>query len=326
VSGPDAGPADGMVFLEHPLVAGYERSAGAATGRFLTALRDERVLLGRRCATCRQVTVPPTERCEACGGDLRAWVPVGPGGVVTGCTVVCEPLPLAPRPPPYAVLRVRLDGADTDLVHLAAHPGAAGLMRGARVTARWAARRSGTILDLEGFVPEADGVAPDGPTPPGGGPVTAVAGRLDVPVRQTIGPVESRFHAGVRAGLLHGNRCRSCAALYVPPRSTCSGCWTACEGWEPVPDTGTVTTHVVVNVPFAGQEVAIPYVLAHVLLDGAGLPLTHLVGLLDATGTLTAPAAPVTAGLRVRAVWRPPAERTGFVNDDILCFEPVERV
>jgi uncharacterized OB-fold protein len=64
----------------------------------------------------------------------------------------------------------------------------------------------------------------------------------------------------------------------------------------------------VVNVPFEGQEISPPYVLASIRLDGADTTFFHLV---VADG--------VTTGLRVRAVWRP--ERTGLLNDDIDHFE-----
>jgi uncharacterized OB-fold protein len=144
-------------------------------------------------------------------------------------------------------------------------------------------------------------------------PVVGV--RLRLPVRQGIGLVESRFQRAVADGRLEGNRCPVCAAVYCPPRPSCPRCWVACEDWVEVADTGTVEMFVVVNVPFTGQEVQIPYVLANIRLDGADTTLYHLVD---------APVDSVRTGMRVRAVWRPDDQRQGLVNDDIDRFVPEE--
>jgi uncharacterized OB-fold protein len=67
-----------------------------------------------------------------------------------------------------------------------------------------------------------------------------------------------------------------------------------------VSDSGTLTTFCIVNVPFEGQTMKLPYVYGSILLDGAGLPLLHLI---------QAPADEVRMGMRVKAEWVPPAER-----------------
>ena len=68
-----------------------------------------------------------------------------------------------------------------------------------------------------------------------------------------------------------------------------------------LPDTGTVTTFCIVNVPFQGQRIKPPYVAAYVLLDGSDIPFLHLI--------LDAPADEVRMGMRVQAVWVPDDER-----------------
>jgi uncharacterized OB-fold protein len=67
-----------------------------------------------------------------------------------------------------------------------------------------------------------------------------------------------------------------------------------------IADTGTVTTFCIVNVPFEGQTMKLPYVYASVILDGADLPILHLIQI---------PAEEARMGLRVKAAWLPPAER-----------------
>lgn len=138
-----------------PRIADFEvefpflHATGPALSRFLTALRDDGVIWGRRCDVCAKVVVPAQDYCDTCAAGLGEWVEVGPEGTLQGLTVVERDMPLAGLEPPFAFVRVRLDGAGTDLVHLAADP--RGLARGARVRAVWAAERTGTIRDIAGF-------------------------------------------------------------------------------------------------------------------------------------------------------------------------------
>ena len=63
---------------------------------------------------------------------------------------------------------------------------------------------------------------------------------------------------------------------------------------------GTVTTYCVVNVPFAGQSIEIPYICAQVLLDGANLSFMGLIQEI--------PTDQIRMGMRVEAVWVEPDE------------------
>jgi uncharacterized OB-fold protein len=150
--------------------------------------------------------------------------------------------------------------------------------------------------------------------------VTAVQSHMRLPFALAAGIVMSRFCSGIRVGEIHGNRCPVCEKVFVPPRDFCGRCWERCRDWTRVRDTGTVATFVVVNVPFYGQQVTIPYVLGHVLLDGADTTVQHLIGVVGADGRLSA--VDTRLGLRVRAVWTQPSSRTGYLNDDVDHFEP----
>ncbi|MGH2830940.1 MAG: zinc ribbon domain-containing protein [Actinomycetota bacterium] len=273
----------------------YLHSTGDAMSRFLTALRDDGVIWGRRCERCSLVVVPALDHCETCGADLGEWAVVGPSGTVQGFTVAGD----------RAFARIRLDGADTDLIHRA---DVRGLSRGARVHPRWTATRTGSINDIEHFTAEEASL----PAPhQDGGPVTAVAAHPRMPYTLSAGALQSRFMDGIRRGVIHANRCPSCESVFVPPRASCSACWTECTDWIEVPGAGAVAGYVIVNVTLYGQQVEIPYVLAQIRLDGVTMPFLHLVA--------TDPAA-VRTGMRVRAVWRD--NRTGFLNEDIDHFEP----
>ena len=128
----------------------------------------------------------------------------------------------------------------------------------------------------------------------------------------SAGRMMSTFLAGVVEGRLMGRRCTDCHQVYVPPRSACPTCGVMLGDEVQVADTGTVTMYCIVNVPFEGQTMKLPYVYASILLDGAGLPILHLIQI---------PAAEMRAGLRVKAEWVPPEERKPTL-ESIRWFAP----
>jgi len=130
----------------------YRRSLGPVVGAFLTGLRDQTVLASRTAAG--RVICPPLEYDPDSGDAVEELVEVGPGGVVTGWSWVVEPLRKHPLDRPFAWALVRLDGADTAMVHAldAVEPGA--VSTGMRVRTRWADERTGHITDIACFEPE----------------------------------------------------------------------------------------------------------------------------------------------------------------------------
>jgi uncharacterized protein len=126
----------------------YRRSTGPVIGRFLAGLRDARIE-GLRLPSGR-VLVPPSEHDpetgEPAGDD---WVPVGPEGVVTSWTWEAAPRAGQPLDHPFSWALVKLDGADTALLH--AVDGR--VVTGSRVRARWRPERIGAITDLACFEP-----------------------------------------------------------------------------------------------------------------------------------------------------------------------------
>ncbi len=142
------------LILDGKIEIPYRWSAGKAAGLFLTALRDEKVFLATRCGACRRTVVPPENYCGRCYAELDEWVEVGPGGVVTGLVVVREPKLFGPADPPYAVARIRLDGADTDLLHLVRPSDVERLPTGSRVRPVFKEDRQGHVLDVLCFEPE----------------------------------------------------------------------------------------------------------------------------------------------------------------------------
>ena len=148
-------PESEALHAAHRLEYPYSRSVGPVIGAFLTGLRDGK-LFGVRGAG-GTVIVPPTEYDPLTGEDTGEMVEVGPGGVVESWAWVARPLPKHPRQSPFAWALIRLDGADTAMLHAVDAGSPEVMASGMRVTARWraAGERVGRLQDIECFVPEA---------------------------------------------------------------------------------------------------------------------------------------------------------------------------
>lgn len=144
---------------------------------------------------------------------------------------------------------------------------------------------------------------------------------------EILPPEGVRFAEALLDGRILGQRCTSCGRVYLPPKGYCPLCVVLLSDADDVEvaDRGTVTGFTIIApVKYYGQTKTEPFVYASVLLDGASGPL----GGQDVSGL---PTDAVHAGMRVRAVWKPPAERTtegmsarGYasVSGCISSFEP----
>jgi uncharacterized OB-fold protein len=147
--------ADGGVVFTAPHVVeyAYRRSVGQVLGRFFTGLRERR-LIGTRTRAGR-VLVPPCEYDPDTGESVTEFVDVGPGGAVTSWAWVKAPSAKHPLPRPFAWALIRLDGADTAMLHAVDAGSEARMRAGLRVRPRWREKTLGEIQDIECFEPEA---------------------------------------------------------------------------------------------------------------------------------------------------------------------------
>jgi uncharacterized protein len=139
--------------LSAPLVLEYpfSRTVGAVQSAFLTGLR-EGLVLGVRGADGR-VICPPVEYDPVTSDELTELVGLPARGTVTTWSWEPEPRPGQPLDHPFAWALVRMDGADTGLLH-AVDAGSAGAMRtGMAVRVRWRDEREGAITDIACFEP-----------------------------------------------------------------------------------------------------------------------------------------------------------------------------
>ena len=271
----------------------YTRSLGPVLSQFMAALAERRIL-GARGADGR-VHAPPFEYDPVSAEPPGDLVPVGPEGTVVSWSWMPEPLAGQPLAKPFAWALIRLDGADTTMLHAVDAGSAAAMRTGLRVRPRWAERPAGSIRDITCFEP-CDGPAG---TAPEGEPREVTPGMTITPVRlhymHTASPGETAYLRGLAEGRILGQRCGVCGQVYVPPRGTCPADGVPTSEEVELPESGTVTTFCIVNVGYPGQQVTPPYVAAAVLLDGADIAFQHLV--------LGCNPAAARMGMRVRAVW-----------------------
>jgi uncharacterized OB-fold protein len=134
---------------DHAITYTYTRSTGPIIGAFLTGLRDKQIW-GVRGVDGR-VLVPAVDYDPVTSDDLAELVQVADVGVVTTWSWNDKPLEGQPLAQPFAWALVTLDGADTGLLAAVDAGGPDAIRTGARVRARWAAERVGSIRDLVCF-------------------------------------------------------------------------------------------------------------------------------------------------------------------------------
>lgn len=273
----------------------YTRSTGPVVGAFVTGLRERRVI-GARIGDGR-VVVPPPEFDPATHDSVCEFVEVGTVGTVVSATRTTLDEAVA-----SAWVLVRLDGADTPLLHVLLDD--AEVATGDRVEIVWADDTTGSIHDIMGFrlsqqvsttdLPQAIDPAQLGE------PVAMITTPITRNYTHTASAEESAYLRALKEGRVIGGRSSADGKVYVPPRGADPEHGIPTTEEVELSDTGTVTTFCIVNVPFLGQQIKPPYVAAYVLLDGADIPFLHLI--------LECEASEVRMGMRVQAKWRPESE------------------
>jgi len=145
-------PESDVLAAPHTLEFPYTRSTGPVIGRFLTGLRERRIE-GVRGSDGR-VIVPAVEYDPVTSEPTGDFVEVAQAGVVTSWAWVYAPRPKHPLDRPFAWALIRLDGADTAMLHLVDAADPTRMRTGMRVRVRWRAQTEGEIQEIECFEPE----------------------------------------------------------------------------------------------------------------------------------------------------------------------------
>jgi len=114
-------------------------------------------------------------------------------------------------------------------------------------------------------------------------------------------------------GRFIGGRCPESKKVYVPPRGASPTCGRPTDELVDVQDTGVLTTFCVIRLAFPGQKMKPPYCFGAIVLDGADLPIYHLIG--------NVPYEEVRMGMRVKAKWKSP-DQWGPTLESVDFFEP----
>jgi uncharacterized OB-fold protein len=222
---------------------------------------------------------------------------------VLSWTWIAEPARTHPIAVPFAFATILLDGADTALVHAVRAGSIDEMSTGMRVRAQWRDERRQSIADIS-FVPEA--LAREQQIAPGRGEVEMTEQLISLSYSEPLHPHRARYAKGLLEGRFIGQKSPVSGKVYLPSK-----------GYDPiervrmterddvgVADTGTVVAYTVITpVQYYGQQETEPYIRASILLDGADQPLGQ-------QDIRTLPIAEFRSGLRLRAVWKPKAERS----------------
>lgn len=136
---------------------------------------------------------------------------------------------------------------------------------------------------------------------------------MELPYRRSLGPVVGAFLTGLRDGRIVGSRTPDGRVL-CPPLEYDPDTGDAVAEIVPLTDTGVVKSWAWVAAPLPKHPLATPFAWALVQIDGADTAIVHAID---------APHDAVAAGVRVRARWKPDADRVGHITD-IECFEVID--
>jgi uncharacterized OB-fold protein len=292
----------------------YTRSTGPIVGRFLTELR-QRKMVGIK-GSDGKVIVPPVEYDPVTAEELSEFVPVKDTGVVQTWSWVKHPRPKHLLQQPFAWALILMDGADTPMMHMVDAGSEESMATGMRVKVRWADEPKGFIDDMAYFVSESSS---DEAKPLVKGEKLADITDIECPTyldyNFTAGNSTTRFLTAIKEGKIVGQKCPKCSNVYVPPRGSCAACGIATTEDVECVDKATVESFTIVYIPIPGHAIKPPYIIANLVADGANISFIHLMS--ECVNE------EIHIGQRVEAVWKPKAE-WDYAMDNILYWRPID--
>ena len=132
--------------LEVKVKLPFRYAAGATASRFFKELRDNKKIYGTECPVCKEVLVPARSYCSRCHRKTERWVELGLEGRLVGWTGGENEETIS--------YLVRLEGADTLLVHRLSNYSGTELREGLPVEVVWQDKRIGSIKDIAFFQPK----------------------------------------------------------------------------------------------------------------------------------------------------------------------------
>lgn len=293
----------------HILEFPYTRTTGPVVGDFLTSLRDGKILGSK---IDGKVYCPPLEfHPETYASIEKDMVEVGPSGTLLNWTWVNHPTSKHPIDKPFAFGTILLDGADSPILHGVATDNESDISQGMRVSAVWKSERAGSITDIYFMAEDKAEKAQPKDIKPGEEPVAIMEHLISVEVREKLHPHKQRFLDGLMDGKIIGQKSPVSGKVYIPSRGY-DNLERVLMGENcdvEVSDVGTVVGFTELTpVQYHGQEETEPYIRCSILLDGADQPLVGI-------DIRNIPTKDFRTGMRLKAVWKPEAERE--IPDDL---------
>ena len=127
--------------------------------------------------------------------------------------------------------------------------------------------------------------------------ITGIKAPIYLKYNFTAGAAAARFLTQIKKGVLTGQRCPKCSAVYVPPRGSCAACGVATEEEVVLSDKATVQSFTIVSIPIPNNPIQPPYIIANLVPDGANVSFIHLMS--ECVNE------EIHIGQRVQAVWKP---------------------
>jgi hypothetical protein len=144
---------DNIIYHGH-IKMPYNWSVGETGSRFFAELRDHQKIWGTKCPDCGTVFLPPRKNCPVCMVQIKEWVEIEPKGTLETYTAVSYYSPVLPPAKGQLIYGiVKLDGADTGLVHLLGEVDPEDIQIGMRVEAVFNQNPQGNIHDIAYFKP-----------------------------------------------------------------------------------------------------------------------------------------------------------------------------
>ncbi len=127
-----------------------------------------------------------------------------------------------------------------------------------------------------------------------------------------------KYLASLKEGMILAAYCQKCGRIMLPARAFCEMCWRPTDRYVTVKDTGVVNTYAICHINWDASRLKPDeprHIPAVIEIDGAsqGQGILHILGNVEPSN--------VKIGMKVKAVWKPAAERTGSITD-IRFFEP----
>ena len=134
------------------LAYNYKRSSGPVMSKFFEALGKQKIL-GTK-SSAGKVFSPAAEFDPETNEPLKEMIEVGPGGVVESFSWIEDPKHHHLIKEPFAFALIKLDGADTSMLHMVTQCNEADLRIGSRVKANWSEIQEQRITDIKFFTLE----------------------------------------------------------------------------------------------------------------------------------------------------------------------------